>query len=147
MADGVHSIVVSSANGTPIVVERVTNLVAKSGTRGVSSMLGSRITANRWLLAAGGTSDSVVEELTVLNDNDADATVKLSTVEADGMKSARRPAHRAQRQLRAGEGQRPGRPKTPLTILVESNKPVVVERGLVFKGEVGTSRQLGVPLS
>ena len=31
--------------------------------------------------------------------------------------------------------------------VAESDKPVVVERGLVFKGEVGTSRQLGVPLS
>ena len=37
--------------------------------------------------------------------------------------------------------------RTPLTILAESDKPVVVERGLVFKGEVDTSRQLGVPLS
>jgi hypothetical protein len=87
VADGVHSIVVSSANDTPIVVERVTNLVAKSGTRGVSSMLGSRITANRWLLATGGPSDTVVEEITILNDNDADATVKLSTLEPDGTKA------------------------------------------------------------
>ena len=49
VADGVHSIVVSSANDVPIVAERVTNLVADSGTRGVSSMLGSRVAARAWL--------------------------------------------------------------------------------------------------
>ena len=141
-----HSIVVSSANDTPIVVERVTNLVAKSGTRGVSSMLGSRITANRWLLAVGGTSDTVVEEITILNDNDADATVKLSTLEPDGTKALGDPLTVPSGsfvQVRVNDLI----DRTPLTILAESDKPVVVERGLVFKGEVGTSRQLGVPLS
>ena len=146
VADGVHSIVVSSANDTPIVVERVTNLVAKSGTRGVSSMLGSRLTANRWLLAAGSASDTVVEEITILNDNDADATVKLSTLEPDGTKALGEPLTvpgGSFVQVRVNDLI----DRAPVTILAESDKPVVVERGLVFKGEVGTSRQLGVPLS
>jgi hypothetical protein len=146
VADGVHSIVVSSANDTPIVVERVTNLVAKSGTRGVSSMLGSRLTANRWLLATGSASDTVVEEVTILNDNDADATVKLSTLEPDGTKALGEPLTVPGGgfvQVRVNDLI----DRTPVTILAESDKPVVVERGLVFKGEVGTSRQLGVPLS
>ena len=124
----------------------MTNLVAKSGTRGVSSMLGSRITANRWLLAAGATSDTVVEEITILNDNDADATVKLSTLEPDGTKALGEPLTvpgGSFVQVRVNDLI----DRTPLTILAESDKPVVVERGLVFKGEASTSRQLGVPLS
>ena len=37
--------------------------------------------------------------------------------------------------------------QSPLSVLLEADAPVVVERGLVFKGENGTSRQLAVPLS
>ncbi len=145
VADGVHSIVVSSANGTPIVVERITNLVAKEGTRGVSSMLGSRLSAPRWLLATGGSSDSVVEEITVINDADANATVTLSTLEADGPKPLGDPLTVPASgfvQVKLNDLLE----RAPVTVLVESETPVVVERGLIFKGEVGTSRQLGVPL-
>ena len=73
VVDGVHSILVTSANGVPVVAERVMNLVADEGTRGVSSLLGSWVAATRWLLAAGGTSDTVVEEITVLNTGDQPA--------------------------------------------------------------------------
>ncbi len=146
VADGVHSIVVSSANGTPIVAERITNLVADNGTRGVSSMLGSRVSARRWLLATGGTSDSVVEELTVLNDGDTNVSVTLSSVEPGGSTPIGDPltvpaGGFVQVKLNDLVEQ------TPLTVLVEGDTPIVVERGLVYKGENGTSRQLGVPLS
>ena len=146
VADGAHSIVVSSANGTPIVAERVTNLVSDEGTRGVTSMLGSRIAARRWLVAAGGTSDSVVEELTVMNDGDADASVTVSAVRADGPKPLGEPLTVPSggfAQVRLNDLIE----RAPLTVLVEGDAPVVVERGLIFKGENGTSRQLGVPLS
>jgi hypothetical protein len=146
VADGAHSIVVSSANGVPIVAERVTNLVADSGTRGVSSMLGSRVAAREWLLATGATTDAVVEELTVLNDGSDDASVTVSSVDADGVTALGDPltvpaGGFVQVKLNDLVEQ------TPLTVLVESDTPVVVERGLVFKGQNGTSRQLGVPLS
>ncbi len=146
VADGVHSIVVTSANGTPVVVERVTNLVADSGTRGVSSVLGSRLTAKRWLLAVGGTSSSVVEELTIMNDGDADATVTLSSLEPGGPRPLGGPLTVPGGgfvQVKINDVVE----KAPLTLLVDSSAPVVVERGLVFKGKAGTSRQLGVPLS
>ncbi len=146
VADGVHSIVVTSANGTPIVVERVTNLVADSGTRGVSSMLGSRLAAKRWLLATGGTSSSVVEEVTVMNDGDADAKVTLSSLEPTGPRPLGDPLTVPGGgfvQVKINDLVQ----RAPLTLLLDSNAPVVVERGLVFKGEAGTSRQLGVPVS
>ncbi len=146
VADGVHSIVVSSANGVPIVAERVTNLVADSGTRGVSSMLGSRVAARGWLLATGATSDAIVEELTVLNDGSDNATVTISSVDADGAKALGDPLTVPPGgfvQVKLNDLVE----ETPLTVLVESDTPIVVERGLVFKGENGTSRQLGVPLS
>ena len=37
--------------------------------------------------------------------------------------------------------------ETPMTLLVEADAPIVVERGLIFREEAGTSRQLGVPLT
>jgi hypothetical protein len=37
--------------------------------------------------------------------------------------------------------------EAPLTLLVEADAPIVVERGLIFREEAGTSRQLGVPLT
>jgi hypothetical protein len=109
-------------------------------------MLGSRIAARQWLLAAGGTSDSVVEELTIMNDGDANATVTLSAVDADAPKSLGEPLVVPSGgfvQVRLNDLIE----RTPLTVLVEGDAPVVVERGLIYKGENGTSRQLGVPLS
>ena len=37
--------------------------------------------------------------------------------------------------------------ETPMTLLVEADAPIVVERGLIFREQAGTSRQLGVPLT
>ncbi|HTN80835.1 MAG TPA: DUF5719 family protein [Acidimicrobiales bacterium] len=146
VADGVHSIIVTSANGTPIVAERITNLVADTGTRGVSSMLGSRLTANRWLLAAGGTSSSVVEELTVLSDDASDTTVTLTAIDPKGNRTLGDPLTVPAGgfvQVRLNDLVQ----QSPLTVLVEGKAPIVVERGLIFKGQAETSRQLGVPLS
>jgi hypothetical protein len=146
VADGVHSIVVSSANGVPVVAQRVTNLVADEGTRGVSSMLGSRMAAARWLLATGGTSDAVVEEVTVLNTGDQPASVQVSRLEVDGFvpvgDALEVPAGGVV-QLRVNEEIE----EAPLTLLVEADAPLVVERGLIFREEAGTSRQLGVPVT
>ena len=146
VADGVHSIIVTSANGTPVVVERITNLVADKGTRGVSSMLGSRVSAKRWLLATGGTSSSVVEEITVFNDGAEDTTVTLSAIDPKGNRKLGDPLTVPAggfTQVKLNDLVE----HAPLTVLVEGKTPIVVERGLIFKGGAGTSRQLGVPLS
>jgi hypothetical protein len=146
VADGVHSIVVTSANGVPVVAQRVTNLVADEGTRGVSSMLGSRLAAARWLLAAGGTSDTVVEEVTVLNTSDQRTSVQVSRLDTDGFVPLGDPLEipaGGVAQLRVNDEI----DETPLTLLVEADAPIVVERGLIFREEAGTSRQLGVPLT
>ena len=37
--------------------------------------------------------------------------------------------------------------ETPMTLLIEADAPIVVERGLIFRGQAGTARQLGVPLT
>ncbi len=146
VVDGLHSILVTSANGVPVVAERVMNLVADEGTRGVSSLLGSRVAATRWLLAAGGTSDTVVEEVTVLNTGDQPASVRVSRLDADGfveVGDALEVAAGGVAQLRVNDEIT----ETPMTLLVEADGPIVVERGLIFRQEAGTSRQLAVPLT
>ncbi len=146
VVDGRHSILVTSANGVPVVAERVMNLVSDEGTRGVSSMLGSRVAAERWLLAAGGTSDTVVEEVTVLNTGDQPASVRVSRLDDDGFVEIGETLEVAAgglAQLRVNDEIT----ETPMTLLVEADAPIVVERGLIFREEAGTSRQLGVPLT
>ena len=146
VVDGMHSIIVTSANGVPVVAERVTNLVADEGTRGISSLLGSRVAAASWLLAAGGTSDTVVEEVTVLNTGDQPASVQVSRLDADGfvpVGDALEVAAGGVVQLRVNDEI----DEMPMTLLVEADGPIVVERGLIFREEAGTSRQLGVPLT
>ena len=120
VVDGLHSILVTSANGVPVVAERVMNLVADEGTRGVSSLLGSRVAATRWLLAAGGTSDTVVEEVTVLNTGDQPASVRVSRLDADGfveVGDALEVAAGGVAQLRVNDEIT----ETPMTLLVEAD--------------------------
>lgn len=147
VAEGSHSIVASSSNGVPVVVERAIDLLAPSASQGVTSLLGSRVAANHWLLAVGGTSSALVEEITVLNTTAQPVVAHLSTLEStglvaippdDGIEVPPGAAVRVKLNDLLS--------RAPFTLEVDADGAIVVERGLVNVGAAGTSRQLGVPL-
>lgn len=141
-----HSSTVRSLNGVPVVAEREIDSDV-SGRRGWSSMLGAPAPAARWVFAAGGASDDVDQWLMVVNPGAEEVTLRVrgisggSLVDIEGLESvALGPAERRQLRLRdfVDEPQ--------LSMLVEADGPVVVERDIFAPG-IGAIAVTGVPLS
>ena len=139
-----HATVVRSVNGVPVVAERQSIGGPESEFAGVDLVLGAPLLADEVVLAAG-TSGDATQALMIFNpESDADATVTVSAL-VDGEVT---PVDDLD-GLTVGAGQRVSvvvdglSDGTPL--LVSSDQPVVVERRLVFDGDVSSA--IAVPVA
>jgi hypothetical protein len=142
-----HSLGVRSVNGVGVVAARTLEAVG-SHHRGLAMTLGSRLTAARWLFAAGGPSDGLDHWLVVQNPFAEPVTVSVTAL-ADGrllaVEGLQKVAVGAGRRAAFRLGDHVRRPALPL--VVTATGPVVAERGLYRTGEaVGMSTALGVVL-
>jgi hypothetical protein len=142
-----HAVIAQSANGVPVVVERTIDSAAPAPRLGYTDVVGARSTATSWVLAAGGTTDAFDEWVVVFNAGRRAAHVSVTGLAAgqalaiDGLQDVAVPAGQ-RRALRIGDHVK--RPDLPM--LVESDIPVVVERGMFRAGAIGMASTVGIPL-
>ncbi len=143
-----HAAVVRSANGVPVVAERVLASRAE-GRRGITVSTGTPLEAEEWWFASGATSGSSDEWLYLLNlDPRVLAEVEVLAVVGGQLVPVSElqdvvvePGERA--AIRLGERIQ----RDDLALLVRSTEPIVVERGLYRVGEDarGASNSVGIP--
>jgi hypothetical protein len=143
-----HSAVVSSLNDVPVVAERSVAAGEGAARAGYASMVGAAGSARRWILAVGHTSKALDEWVVV--QNPGAEPVQVSVRELRGgrelpltdledfeiVASGRRP-------IRLGEYLQ----RDALPVVVEADRPVVVERDLYSADGLGLSATIGVPSS
>ena len=139
-----HASVVRSVNGVPVVAERQSIGGPDSEFAGVDLVLGAPLLADEAVLAAG-TSGTATEAVMVFNaESDTDATVTVSALvdgevtPVDGLEGLTVAA--GQRVSLVVDGVPVGTP-----LVVSSDQPVVVERRLVFDGDVSSA--IAVPVA
>ena len=141
-----HSSTVRSVNGVPLVVERELAGAAPSSRRGWSSVLGSPLAAERWVLATGPGADDVDERLVV--HNPGAEPVRFSVF---ALASGSALAVAGLRDVELGPAERrvvdmaEQLERSPLPLVVEADGPVVVERDLSPAVDPGIATLLGVP--
>ena len=142
-----HAATVRSRNGVGVVVERTIDAAPAARRTGLAESLGARLSARRWCLASGAADDSTDEYVVVQNPGAEPARVSV-TVLADG----ERVTNEGLQGLEVGAGQRRAvrladsvrRAATP--VVVESDRPVVVERVLNRLRGIGIATSVGIPL-
>lgn len=141
-----HAAVVRSANGVPIVAERV--LYAEGAARrGISVTTGSPVEAERWTFAAGSATTSSDEWLTVFNlDPEVIAEIDVAVL-ADGRHLPVADLQDIEIAALTRGAIRLGEYITrDAAVVITSSEPVVVERGLYPVGDDrGVSNAIGVP--
>lgn len=142
-----HSIVVRETSGVGIVAERTLEGAEPSSRRGVAHALGSRLTATRWVVAAGRADADFDGWLVLLNPSAEPAQARVELL--DGNSPARisalanlQIAAGARVAVRLGDSVRPG--LTP--VLVTATAPIVVERDQYRTGGPGMGMAMAVPL-
>ena len=143
-----HTGVVRSANGVPVVAER---LIFASGAdrRGISVTTGSPLESQRWSFAAGAVTESVDEWLVIVN---LDPQI-LAEVDVTALAGGQAVPVADLQGIEIGPGERLAirvgeriSNREQLPIVVTSTEPVVVERGLYEVGEDrGISNAVGIP--
>jgi hypothetical protein len=144
-----HDASLVSTNGVPVVAERTVTAVSPSSRTGLGGLLGSTVTARRWLIGdGGGTRRHLDEWIIVQVPGTLPATVALDQVGPAGVrplpglgaiavKAGQRVAVDITARLR-------GATAGPLVVI--GSRPLVVERDLYGTGGTGISLALGVPL-
>jgi hypothetical protein len=140
-----HAATVLSLNGVPVVAERTIALSPPSPRGvGVADSLGIPLRAREWVFAAGGTSASVAEWVTIYNPGPGDATLTVQVLangtllDLEGLSDV--PVKAGRRFSKQIPIQR-----EDLPLLVQSSGPVVVERGIALVGAPGVALSSGVP--
>ncbi len=142
-----HSAIVRSSNGVPVVAEQSLATGSPAPRTGTADELGIREPAARWAFAAGGTSSTVDEWITVLNPS-PDRAAKVSvTALAQGQALAVDGASdldvAAGGRLALRLTDHISRDDLPLT--VTANAPVVVVRGIYRSDAPGVAVSAGIP--
>ncbi len=148
--DGVgHSLIVRSLNGVSVAAERIVTSSAPSLELGISATLGSPLAAPTWLFPGGGVSAERDQYLTLYNaspdeiarfsvaaliDGDRDAVDGLQGLE---IPAGGRRAIRLRDHIQLEE----------LSLVVEADGPIVVERGLYRVDGRGISQSMGIPVA
>jgi hypothetical protein len=144
-----HSAVVRSANGVPIVAERVVGSRDRV-RRGLTVSTGSPVEATEWTFAAGTTEPPAAQSLTMVN---LDPQV-ITEVDVFALVGGREVPVSELQDLVIEAGERrnvdltariPNRPD--LAIVVRASEPIVVERVLAQTGseQRGISLAVGIP--
>jgi hypothetical protein len=144
-----HTVIVRAVNGVPVTAERVQWATPPSDNLGVSSNVGSPLSAPIWYFPGGGPTDEVDQWMTLVNlSNDEAVTASISgfgggrlVPYADLQEIDVPPAGRVEIRL----GDHANRPRLPL--VVEASGPVVTERGLYQVDGFGLSNSVGIPLA
>lgn len=145
--DEPHSLVVRELNGVGIVAERSIDASRSGGPQGTAYALGARLTARRWVLAAGQTGDDTLAQLVVLNPSDSTARISVSL-----LNSGSEFAVASLQDVEIGPGERwsanlgDSLREGPLPLVVTATQPVVVERALDTRDGPGISKAMGIPL-
>ena len=145
-----HSVIVRSMNGSGVVAERYISAAAPAPRRGYAPALGAPLVATRWVFADGrAVAGQTAEFLIVVNtSNDSIAHLRFTALAQgqllaiDGLQDVEVPAGG---RVTVELGQHVNRPDLP--IIVESDHPVVVERGLYAADGKGISLDCGIPLA
>ncbi|MGH9148979.1 MAG: DUF5719 family protein, partial [Acidimicrobiales bacterium] len=142
-----HATTVTVLNDVGVVVERSIEAAAPSGRSGLADTLGARRGAERWLLAAGGTSEALDQWVVVQNIGGSEVTYSLTGL-AGGQALA---IEGAQQLTVAAGGRRSFRlgdhiKRADLPVLVTASGLVVAERDLYRVGGRGLSAVIGTPL-
>jgi hypothetical protein len=142
-----HAAVLRSTNGVGVIAERTIDAIAPAPRTGLSDVLGSQLTARRWLLAGGIADQNTEERLIIFNPGMTPA--RLSVLGLGGGQPSD-PGGLANQLVP------PGRrlvitlndhsPTFDKAILVEANTPVIVERDLGLTKHIGIGATIGVPL-
>lgn len=144
-----HSVVVRTQDPGGLIVERVLTGAPPSARRGYAPSLGSPLLATRWVLADGRAVEGKSADFVTLVNPSADATahVQLSAlgqgqlVAIDGLQDVELPPGG---RVTVDIGQHVNRADLP--IVVESDRPVAVERGLYNDDGTGMSFAAGIPM-
>ena len=144
-----HSSIVRSLNGVAIAAERVT--IASGGPiLGVAATLGSPVAAPTWYLSGGGIIKGERDEVLTLFNESNDAIASFSVLAlADGRQLPLEglqdneipPGGRVSVEL----GEHTDRES--LALVVQADRPIVVERGLSRVSGRGISQSIGIPLA
>jgi hypothetical protein len=141
-----HTASVVSLNGVPVVAERT--VIASGGAAGrvgIADSLGVPLTAHEWVLAAGATSATLDEWVTIYNPGPRDAKVTVQVLaggtllDLEGLRDA---SVKAGRRLAV----RVPIQRDDLPLLVQATAPVAVERGVYLVGSPGVALSAGIPL-
>ena len=142
-----HAATVRSLNGVGVVVERTIDAASAARRTGLADAFGSRVTARRWCLAAGAADDSTDEFVVLQNPGPEPARVSLAVL-ADGERLTPAPLQ----NVEVGAGQRrsvriaDAVKRTAPPVVVESDRPIVVERALNRLRGIGVATSIGIPL-
>ncbi|MGH9076819.1 MAG: DUF5719 family protein [Acidimicrobiales bacterium] len=148
-AGGASDVTLNSTNGVPVVAARSVTALAPSSRTGLGVLLGGRMAAPRWLLAAGGATSHFDEWVEVQDPGPAPAQVSLSEVAAGGLQplgglqglavpAGGRVAVRVADHVAQPFG---------AALVVSATTPVVVERDIYTAGGLGIGLATGVPLA
>jgi hypothetical protein len=141
-----HSTTVRSQNDVPVVAERWVRSGSPAPTVGLAATLGSPVVATRWLLAVGGTTGGQTEFLVITNAS----TDTIARVSVTAPTPTQEPAIAGLEDVEVPVGGRVALDigqytnRTGLALVVDSTRPVVVERGLYVAGG-GFSHSIAVP--
>ncbi len=139
-----YSMTVRSLDGEGVVVEREVD-GRDDGRRGWSSALGAPEAGSRWVLAAGESSATTLESISVLNVGADPVTVRFSQVTSAGLVPL--PGLEA---VDLAASQRTRRDlgavllASPLAVVVEADGEVVVARRISQPGSTGVSDTAGL---
>jgi|SRR5581483_3038343 len=145
-----HTIVVRTTSGPPVVAERVVTGAAPAPRHGYGPAIGSPLSSTSWLFADGRAMAGTDAEFIVLFNPARDVTAHVSltalaqgqALAIDGLQQIEvRPGARVALDL----GQHVNRADLP--VLVNSDAPVVAERGLYAASGPGLSLAAGMPLA
>jgi hypothetical protein len=142
-----HAVTVLSLNDVPVVAERSLAATAPASRTGIADTLGIPRTAERWVLAAGSATATSDEWVVVLNPGPKDATLSVRGLASgqlqaiEGLQGLSLPAGRRTAIRLTDHAARPD-----LSLLVTSDAPVVVERGVYAVGSPGIALSSGIPL-
>jgi len=143
-----HGAQVTVTNGVPLVVERVVQAAPPALRRGVLDVVGARATSTRWLLAAGATNPSTDEWVVVLNPGPARARFSVRALAAgrsldvEGLQGLTvAPGQRF--AVRLGDHIR----RDDLALVVDADRPLVVERDVYSSGGTGMAGSVAIQLA
>jgi len=141
-----HALHLTATNGVGVVVERRIVGAGGVGRQGLAITAGAVVATERWVAAAGSIDPDHDHAVAVQNPGTRAATVSFTALVGraalvPGLEAVEVPPG-ARRVVRLGDHGVAG----PTAVLVEADEPVVVERDVFRRQELGLAMAMAVPL-